>query len=107
MTTKGAFLKEKLTNMARWVQEEVGRENLPVDVHAGIADRTEVEACVFAGIIHANKAMVEQRNWTGLVCLVTKDVPEMQGVLTAINQRADMHAKFWRYMELFDEISAQ
>ena len=30
--TIGDFLRHKMGNMARWVSDEVGKENLPVDV---------------------------------------------------------------------------
>lgn len=107
MTTKGEFLQEKLGNMARWVIGEVGKENLPASVLAGIDGRSALEACLLASTLQANKVMVDQRNWSGLMYLLAKDAPEVQDVVTTINKRPDMHEKFWRYLELFIEISEQ
>ena len=59
--TIGDFLKEKLGNMARWVTEEVGKENLPVDVVQLIKDRTAVEVTVLAEAINAHSAKVTHR----------------------------------------------
>ena len=108
--TKGMFLLQKLRNMARWVEQEVGKENLPVDIIAGIADRTELEACAFAGALQANKEEVTNRNWSGLLQRVreTKEIPPAVGeVMDAIYTRNAMHDKFWRYMDLFVEVAAQ
>lgn len=106
MSTKGAFLKEKLNNMANWVTGEVGKENLSVDIIAGIAARSELEVCVFAGVIQANSSTVAQRDWSGVVRVLAEQVPHMQEVVTEIKHREAMHAKFWRYMDLFVEVAS-
>ena len=107
--TKGSFLKGKLVNMARWVTEEVGRENLPVDVIAGIAGRSELECCVLAGALQASQDEVTHRNWSGLVRLMEQEhLPrELQEVIAVIQKRPPMHDKFWRYLKLFIEVGAQ
>ena len=106
--TKGAYLLEKLRNMARWVEQEVGKENLPVDVIAGIDGRSETDACVFAGAIRANSDKVTHRNWSGLMHVMrdTNHIPaDVQQVIALIYQKEAMHEKFWRYMDLFVEVS--
>ena len=103
--TKGQFLLQKLRNMARWVEQEVGKENLPVDILAGIAGRSELEVAALAGKLESNSAQVAHRDWHGLAHLLPQR--ELQEVVTAIKQRPGMHDKFWRYMELFIEIVRQ
>ena len=107
--TKGEFLKEKMENMARWVTEEVGRENLPVDIIAGIAGRSALEVTVLSGALEANKAQITHRNWSALVRLLAenKTPPELQEVVVAVQRRPPMHDKFWRYIELFVQVSEQ
>lgn len=106
---KGDFLKEKMTNMAKWVTEEVGKENLPVDIIAGIDGRSAVEVTALCGAIDANNALVTRRNWSGLVQLMHSNGVgiELQEVVAAVQQRPAMHDKFWRYMDLFVEVARQ
>jgi hypothetical protein len=107
--TKGEFLKEKMTNLARWVTQEVGEENLPVDVFTGIADRSVVEVTALSGALDANNTLVTTRNWSGLVQLMNEHgaVRELQEVVVAVQRRPEMHDKFWRYMNLFIEVARQ
>jgi len=107
--SKGAFLKEKMGNMARWVTEEVGKENLPVDIIAGIDGRSALEVTVLSGALEANKSHVLHRNWSGLVQLMAEhNAPsELQEVVVAVQQRPAMHEKFWRYIDLFVHVSEQ
>ena len=108
MSTKGEFLKEKLTNMARWVTREVEPEDLPVDVIAGIAGRSALEATAMAGVLEANKSLVTHRDWSGLVRLLEQhELQDLQTILCLLRARTELHSKFWRYMELFVEVSAQ
>ena len=99
----GAFLKEKLGNMARWVVGEVGKENLPVDIEQLIKDRTAVEVTFLATVLDANSTKVAHRDWSGLVrMLEAESLPvDFVAVVQAVRVRADMHEKFWRYLELF------
>jgi len=107
--TKGEFLKEKMTNMARWVTQEVGKENLSVDIITGIAGRSALEATVLSGALEANKYRVIHRDWNGLVQLLAEHgaPSELQEVVVAVRGKPDMHDKFWRYMELFVQVSEQ
>ncbi len=107
--TKGEFLKEKMLNMARWVTQEVGAENLPVDIITGIDGRSALEVTMLAGALEANKSLITQRNWCALVQLMAeKNAPsEVQEVVVAVQRREAMHSKFWRYIELFADVSAQ
>lgn len=107
--TKGTFLLEKLTNMAKWVTQEVGKENLPVDIITGIAGRSALEVTVLCGALEANSKQVTHRNWSGLVQLMeANNAPrELQEVVVAVQQRPEMHEKFWRYIDLFVDVVRQ
>lgn len=107
--TKGEYLKEKLGNMARWVTKEVGKENLPADIIAGIDGRSELEVTVLCGALESDCKQVTHRNWSGLVKIMEdNNVPnELQQVVVAVQRRPEMHEKFWRYMDLFVEVSQQ
>lgn len=106
---KGEFLREKLENMAKWVTTEVGKENLAVDIITAINGRSVVEIAAFCGILDANSDRITTRNWSGLVQLMTKQNlgQELQQVVVAVQQRPAMHDKFWRYMDMFIEVTRQ
>ena len=109
METKGTFLKEKLQNMARWVEQEVGKENLPADLVAGIASRSEMEASALSGALLSNREQVAQRDWRGLMhSIADGNVPaSVLEVVKRVEERESMHEKFWRYMDLFVEVAQQ
>jgi len=107
--TKGEFLLQKLTNMANWVTQEVGKENLPADLVAGIAGRTALEVTMLCGALEANSDLATHQNWSGLVQLMeANNAPsELQQVVVAVQKRPDMHEKFWRYIKLFVDVVRQ
>jgi len=107
--TKGEFLLDKFKNMAKWVTQEVGQENLPVDLLAGLETRSVLEITVLCGALGANNSVAIHRNWSGLVQLmaVHKAPSELQEVVVAIQKRPELHDKFWRYIELFMEVAKQ
>ena len=109
METKGVFLKQKLQNMARWVEQEVGKENLPADLVAGIASRSELEASALSGALLSNREQVAQRDWRGLMhSIADGNVPaSVLEVGKRVEERESMHEKFWRYMDLFVEVAQQ
>ena len=107
--TKGEFLQEKMLNMAKWVTLEVGKENLPADLIAGIDGRSVLEVTMVCGLIEANEDLTTLRNWSGLVLLMAaNNVPtELQEVVALVRQKEAMHDKFWRYMRLFIDVVRQ
>ena len=107
--TKGEFLHEKLSNMAKWVTTEVGEENLPVDIITGITGRSALEVTVLAATLEANADLATHRNWSGLVQLMeaNRAPSELQEVIVAVQKRPDMHDKFWRYIDLFVTVTRQ
>ena len=107
--TKGDFLHEKMLNMAKWVTLEVGQENLPADIIAGIAGRSALEVTMVCGLIEANEDLTTLQNWSGLVQLMeANNVPnELQEVVALVRKKDAMHDKFWRYMRLFIDVVRQ
>ncbi len=110
MTTVGAFVKEKLGNMARWVTREVGKENLTVDLEQFARDRTEAEVTFLAEVLSSNSAKINHRDWCGLVGMlddtaIPGDVAaQFQELVQAVRAREELHDKFWRYLELFKSV---
>lgn len=108
MSTVGAFLKQKLCNMAHWIEDTVGRENLPLDVVASVADRSEFECTLLAQAVADKPEVVLHSDWSGLVRLLEENScpAELSAIVQAVRTREAMHEKFWRYMALFrDTIS--
>lgn len=107
--TKGEFLQEKMHNMARWVTQEVGEVNLSVDIIAGFTGRSALEVTMLSGALAANKERVIHRDWNGLVQLLAEHgaPPELQEVVILVKRRPEMHDKFWRYLDMFVEVSEQ
>tara|TARA_B100000212_G_scaffold342571_1_gene330724 strand:- start:1804 stop:2148 length:345 start_codon:yes stop_codon:yes gene_type:complete len=107
--TKGNYLLQKLQNMANWVTLEVGKENLPVDIIAGINGRSVLEVTALCATLEANADLATHRNWSGLVQLMeAHNAPlELQEVIVAVQQRPAMHDKFWRYIDLFVTVVRQ
>lgn len=105
--TKGEFLKTKLQNMARWATQEIGEENLRVDIITSINGRSELEVMLIAGALQANKDKAIHRDWVGLVqILADNKIPTgLQEVVVEVQKRPHMHDKFWRYVDLFIEVA--
>lgn len=100
--TVGEFLREKLGNMACWIETELGEQN-PVDLKQYLAERTDTEIAYVVGILRSNSIMITHSDWSGLGRLA--DLPtELLVLFQSIKQREDMHDKFWRYLSLFVEV---
>ena len=96
--TVGAFLKEKLTNMATWIEGELGTSS--VDLKQYVAERTETEIAYVVGNLCANSVQITHRDWSGLARLY--DLPtDLLMIIDAVRKREDMHDKFWRYLDMF------
>ena len=86
------FLREKLTNMAHWLQAA----GLTVDVH----ERTGVEIVAFAQYLHDECAnAIASRDFSGLY----REHAEVQRIVRFVENRPELHDKFWRYLQLFSE----
>ena len=109
--TVGAFLKAKLSNLAVWVNESLGKENINMDLEQFVNRRSEVEITFFADILSSNSAKVVHRDWAGLVGILSTDATIPSDVsatfidlLQLVRSRPELHDKFWRYMELFRDV---
>ena len=101
-STVGEFLREKMTNMGRWVNTELGTE-LDVDLEQYVARRTETELAMIANLLSTNSTIIIHTDWSGLSRL--GDIPEeLQTCFHCIRQRQDMHDKFWKYLQLFRDV---
>lgn len=93
MTTIGAFLQHKMTNMAVWLADSGGP--------APMGALTCVQATTFAEILHADHAdAIEERNFDAL-CKAAP--PELKEVMDFLRSREDLLDKFWRYLKLFSD----
>ena len=109
--TVGAFLKVKLSNLAVWIIESLGKENINMDLEQFVNRRSEVEITFFADILSSNSAKVVHRDWAGLVGILSTDetIPSdvsatFIDLLQLVRSRPELHDKFWRYMELFRDV---
>jgi len=109
--TVGAFLKVKLRNLAVWIIESLGKENINMDLEQFVNRRSEVEITFFADILSSNSAKVVHRDWAGLVGILSTDATIPSDVsatfidlLQLVRSRPELHDKFWRYMELFRDV---
>ena len=107
----GEFLKDKLMNLAVWVTETIGKENINMDIEQFVKLRSEVEITFFADILSANSAKVFHKDWKGLVGILESDttIPAdvaktFIDILQLVRQKPEMHEKFWLYMELFRDV---
>ena len=101
-STVGGVLYEKMHNMSNWLQQETQQarfdDGKPRDV---------VAATLFADHLAArHRASVERRDFAAL--LTDEKIPHDFAALATeyVVPRADLHDKFWRYMELFINVAS-
>ena len=108
--TVGSYLKTKFCNMARWVEEEVGKNHLTIDPVKFAEDRSELEVVLLAEKLASMSAQIANQDWYALVKMLEKEeVPTQWAhafacLLHAVKAREDLHDKFWRYMQLFRDV---
>ena len=61
--TVGTFLREKMNNMAKWVHDEVGKENLGVDLVDFVAKKTDSELVYLAGLLKTKEDGIEKESF--------------------------------------------
>lgn len=106
MTTTGAFLKEKMRNMAAWVRVELG-DLISERTLKMIHDMTELEATYAASYLLDDASVpIAHRDWPKLIRLVSEssELKPLQAIALSIHARPQMHEKFWRYLDLFCEV---
>ena len=112
--TVGVYLKQKISNMATWITEEVGKENLSVDICTFANNMRQVEVTLLGEVLSEPKlsACVTHRDWRELQAALAKQteiVPSdvlsaLHVIMCAVYAKREMHDKFWRYLELFRDV---
>ena len=97
--TIGAFLREKVTNMATWLHAE----GLPTT--GQLPALGDLALTTFAHTLRNDYGeCIKARNFTSL----TEDKENLPGdvvdLITFVRFRPALHDKFWRYLELFSEV---
>ena len=105
--TVGAFIKEKMGNMARWLTEEIGKENLSIDLESFVAQRSEVELTFLAERVAENRTAIIHSDWQRFITMLNTDntlpehvVKDFVQLILLVREREALHTKFWRYMHL-------
>jgi hypothetical protein len=101
----GEFIKEKMHNMAVWVQEEIGSV-MGIDYVAAVDARSELELTTLCVMLRSEKDIATRRDWDALVELASEEAalqPLLQ-ILVEVHQREQMHDKFWKYVQLFIDV---
>lgn len=102
----GQFLKSKLSNMAVWITDEVGKENMVFDLQKTIAELSPLEATVLAEVLSTHSTKITHRDWSGLIRVLNEEKlnVDLSAVVQAVRVRPSMHDKFWRYLEMFRDV---
>ena len=101
MTTLGDFLQEKAFNMRKWAREVLDMPELLSEMDMAIkTDFVEMGLrCVSV------KQAIVRRDWHGLMGPLS-DTPVFE-VAQMLRANDDLHDKFWRYLELFVNVTEQ
>ena len=110
--TVGVYLKQKISNMATWITEEVGKENLSIDICTFANNMRHVEVTLLGELLSESSACVTHRDWRELQAMLDKQnelVPSdvlsaLHVIMCAVYAKREMHDKFWRYLELFRDV---
>jgi len=94
MTTVAQFLREKTTNMCAWLKEAGYTGNLD------LPHLPDVALVALVQELHEKYATsIKERDLTAL-----RDVPkEVADLAHFVEEHAELHDKFWRYMQLFSD----
>jgi hypothetical protein len=99
---KGDFLLEKVTNMSKWLDEHLD---------LGLVDQAHgiqaVHATLLASGVGSKVQIAAKRDWDGLLDVIATEAPVLLQAATMVRERPALHAKFWRYIDLFVEITKQ
>jgi hypothetical protein len=102
----GEFIKQKMHNMAVWIQNEL---KSPVDYVSIIDARSELELTTLCAMLHTKKDIETKQNWSALIALA-KEEPALEHFVQLIDEvrrREDMHEKFWKYVKLFIDVMSE
>ena len=104
--TVGTFIREKMNNMAKWVHDEVGKENLGVDLVDFVAKKTDSELVYLAGLLKTKEDGIEKESFASISG--DPNVPDQIKIVVKRVEAVDhMHSKFWRYIRLFVHVISE
>lgn len=102
----GEFIKQKMHNMATWIQSEIGSS---VDYVSIIDARSELELTTLCAMLHTKKEIETHRNWSALVALANGEpaLAHFVSLIDDVRRREHMHEKFWKYVKLFIDVMSE
>jgi hypothetical protein len=107
--TVGEFLVQKIRNMAQWMeQERVGGAAGLVEMSSNI---TPLSATLLATGVKTQSDAVSERDWAHLGTQFASEATKhalfapFVAVFEGVRARADLHERFWRYMDLMCEVA--
>ncbi len=99
---KGDFLLEKVSNMSKWIDSHLD---------LGLADRAgelkPLQATVLAASVGGKVELAAKRDWDALIEVIADNAPVLLEATLMVRGRPEMHDKFWRYIDLFVDITQQ
>ena len=99
---KGEFLLEKVLNMSRWLDA-----NLDLGLVDQAHDIQTFQATVLASSIGSKVQIAAKRDWEELIIVIANEAPVLLQAAMLVQDKPEMHDKFWRYIDLFVEITKQ
>jgi hypothetical protein len=109
MATVGAFIAEKLFNMAAWIEREGVEGSHGIVVES--MKLTPLSATLIASAIKAEHIAVAARDWDSLFNQFKLDAGKYTmfkgfvSLFESVRDRPDMHERFWRYMDMMCEVA--
>lgn len=88
-------LREKMTNMAKWIEGEIEDAG---DLVSDVSEMSNTKMMLFASELQARVDTIRNRDWNSLLL---EDFGGYKTTFFRIFLREDMHDKLWRYLELF------
>ena len=102
----GSFLKEKMGNMALWLQMEL-KDRSSVHFKIGLEELSKrlgtlssFQATSLALKLLDVQQAITDRDFDALFC-APDTPPDIAQLISEIQPHTDMHDKFWRYLSLF------
>jgi hypothetical protein len=101
----GEFLHQKVCNMARWIESETRCEGLC----AQATSMNNLGAVLLANGINQEREIVHAKDWDALQTHLQNAstlpiVPLLIRACKEVQERPQMHTKFWRYLDMFCEV---
>lgn len=98
----GDFILQKVVNMAKWLDASL---DLRTCDEAGKLNA--LQATLLAASVGAHREVAERRDWDAILVIVERDAPMLLEAATMVRSKSALHDKFWRYIELFVNITNQ